>query len=205
MDRFPVTDNPFSTRRVRPGAIPFLFPSGQNADILVDRLRNTAWWGEIVGPHGSGKSTLLASLLPVIEKSGRKVLAIALHDGQRRVPPNLRRDLQLERPGLLVVDGYEQLSYLSRLRLKWFCRRHAIGLLVTSHVSVGLPELFRTAVTAEVAANVVATLFAGHPPTPLLEKVPEIVARHGGDLRETLMELYDFYENLRSTSEQNVT
>lgn len=205
MDRFPVTDNPFSTRRVRPGAIPFLFPSGQNADILVERLRNAAWWGEIVGPHGSGKSTLLASLIPVIEQTGRKVLAIALHDGQRRMPPMLRRNLQREQPGVLIVDGYEQLSYLSRLCLKWFCRRHAVGLLVTSHVSVGLPDLFRTTVTAEVAANVVSALFAGHPPRPLLEKVPEIMARHGGDLRETLMDLYDFYETLHSTSGQNVT
>ena len=62
MPALPTSDNPFSTRRISPGAIPYVLPPGENAYALVDRLRQAGWWGEIVGPHGSGKSTLLATL-----------------------------------------------------------------------------------------------------------------------------------------------
>ncbi len=70
------SDNPFCTRWVRPGAIPFLFPPGENAEELADRLRQAGWWGEITGPHGSGKSALLAALTAAIEHapaSGRSL------------------------------------------------------------------------------------------------------------------------------------
>ena len=44
------------------------------------------WRGAIVGPHGSGKSTLLESLKPALAAAGLPCHAIALHDGQRRLP-----------------------------------------------------------------------------------------------------------------------
>ena len=56
--------NPFATRHVRPGAIPFHFPAETSAAQLVARLRELNWRGAIVGPHGSGKSTLLVALAP---------------------------------------------------------------------------------------------------------------------------------------------
>ena len=37
-----VSENPFCTRRVRPGAIPFLFPPDQTAEALIERLDETA-------------------------------------------------------------------------------------------------------------------------------------------------------------------
>jgi hypothetical protein len=205
MDQLPASDNPFSTRRIKPGAIPYLFSSDESVLSLVDRLRQTNWWGQIVGPHGSGKSTLLASLIPAIESAGHRTILVTLHDGQRRLSPNPRRDPRLCPPVVLIVDGYEQLSHWSRLTLKWFCRRRGAGLLVTSHDPVGLPELCRTTVTPELAAKVVGELFSGQAPPFLLEKASECLARHGGDLRETLMDLYDFYEHWRLTSGQNMT
>src|SRR5579859_6457327 len=77
--------NPFSTRCVRPGAIPFRFPPGESAATMVDRLERQGWWGQIVGPHGSGKSTLLAALLPELRRR-RALVTTSLHEDRRRLP-----------------------------------------------------------------------------------------------------------------------
>ena len=136
--------NPFASRWVQPGALPYLFPAGESMQMLLERLQINNWWGQIVGPHGSGKSTLLASLLPEMERFGRKPRLVALHDGQRRLPSAMMQWIGQERKGqnqILIIDGYEQLSYWSRFRLKHHCRRLGMGLLATSHHSVGLPDL----------------------------------------------------------------
>jgi len=187
--------NPFSTSRVRPGAIPYCFPPGQSAQGLVRRLRHSAWQGQIIGPHGSGKSALLAALIPAIEDAGRRTILIGLHDGQRRLPIDLKRPSPLDSSTVLIVDGYEQLGRLSRFRLKRFCRRHGIGLLVTAHRPVGLPELFHTATSLGLAQQVVAQLLGERGTLITSEDVAERFSRHGGDLRETLFDLYDLYEH----------
>jgi energy-coupling factor transporter ATP-binding protein EcfA2 len=189
--------NPFSTRRVRPGAIPFVFPPGDDAARLVDRLRQNGWWGEIVGPHGSGKSTLLAALVPLMETEGRRVVSYALHDGQRRLPIDLSKLPSAAEPMQLVVDGYEQLSHWSRWRLKQFVRRRNSGLLVTSHEPVGLPSLYRTETSLDLARTVVEHLVSQGDPRITREDVAEPFQAHAGDLRETLFALYDLYEARR--------
>ena len=186
--------NPFRTQRIRPGAIPFVFPADQNADRLALRLRLNGWWGEIIGPHGSGKSTLLATVIPAIQNAGKNTTLIELHDCQRRLPLDPERDRRLDCRMVLVVDGYEQLSYWSRFRLKRLCRRRGCGLLVTSHDSVGLPRLYRTAVTLRLAEQVIDRLL-GSSPSPLnTGELADCLTRHRGDLRETLFELYDLYQ-----------
>jgi len=191
------SQNPFCTRRVRPGVVPFVFPPGQDAEGLVDRLRQCGWWAEIVGPHGSGKSALLASLIPAIERAGLRTVLAALHDGQRRLPLDLSRDPRLHPPVVLIVDGYEQLSRWSRLALKCFCRRRDVGLLVTSHQPVGFPELYHTAPTLGLAEQIVRELMGGQelPLTP--EELTDCFSRRRGNLREMLFELYDLYEQRR--------
>src|ERR1700752_1716028 len=78
--------NPFATRWVRPGAVPYHFTDGTNAPGLIASLKANHWRGAIIGPHGSGKSTLLATLVPLIKAAGRHVRAISLHDRQRALP-----------------------------------------------------------------------------------------------------------------------
>jgi hypothetical protein len=121
------SENPFCTRRIRPGAIPFVFPAGEDAEALVRRLQQNDWRGEIIGPHGTGKSTLLATLLPAIERAGRRITLVALHDGQRRLPTDFDRDCRPCETMVLVVDGYEQLSRWRRWLLKRRCRRRNWG------------------------------------------------------------------------------
>jgi hypothetical protein len=192
-DRSAVSTNPFCARRIRPGAVPFLFPAGQDARQLVERLQHNAWWGQIIGHHGSGKSTLLAALVPEIERAGKPVLVIGLHDGARRMPGDFRLEVERAHAAIVAVDGYEQLSRWNRFRLKRFCHRCRLGLLVTAHAPVGLPDLFRTTVDAETAWNVVAQLQRDHAALVVPEDVAVRLADCDGDLRETLFDLYDLY------------
>jgi hypothetical protein len=196
-DQPATTENPFCSRRVRPGGIPYQFPSGQSAAHLVDLLRRNVWWGQIVGPHGSGKSALLATLMPDIERAGRRPLLVELHDGQRRLPLDLKRTPGLDRSTLLIVDGYEQLGFWQRLRLKGFCRRRGLGLLLVCHAPVGLPDLCHTSPNPELAQQIVGQLQRDYPAHVTAGDVAERFARHGGNMRELLFELYDLYEGRR--------
>ena len=191
--------NPFSTRYTRPGAIAFRFPPTFSAEGLVQRLRAQGWNGAIVGPHGSGKSSLLAVLVPAIRATGKSVLLIELHDGQRRLPIRLQRRGDLHAGSVLVIDGFEQLSRLARWSLDRFRRSRQIGLVVTSHRPAGLPELYRTSTSVALAGEIVESLLAGQGRCISPEELAERYHARGGDLRETLFDLYDLYEQRRSS------
>jgi len=193
----PPGENPFCSRRVRPGALPYRFAAGETAAGLVRRLGRSGWRGQIVGPHGSGKSALLAALVPAIEEAGRPTFAIELHDGQRRLPLSLRRTPGLDGSTVLIIDGYEQLSHWQRFRVRRFCRRRGLGLLVTAHTAVGLPELWQTASDLELARQIVEQLQREYPSRVTSEDVAERFARREGDMREMLFDLYDLYEQRR--------
>lgn len=199
-----VFENPFRASRIQPGAIPYIFPDDVNAEVLVERLRQNDWRGEITGPHGSGKSTLLETLTPAIERAGRSLVLVVLHDGQRRLPRASFDDPRLQSPAVLAIDGYEQLSFFSRWTLKRFCRRRRLGLLVTAHRSMGFPPIFQTPVETRVAQQVVDRLLEGRSPPFTSEEVSRCFCLHHGDLRETLFALYDIYEDRRPSSGKNV-
>ncbi len=189
--------NPFSTRFIQPGAISFVFPEGTTAQSLVERLRVSGWWGQIVGAHGSGKSTLLATLDPLLREAGRTPLVIALHDGQRRLPISLARRPDLDATTLVVIDGYEQLSRTSRWFLKRRCRRQQWGLVVTAHQSVGLPELFETQTNLPLAREIVERLLANQQTGMRGDDITRAFEKHDGNLRDTLFDLYDLVEQRR--------
>jgi hypothetical protein len=199
--------NPFSTRFIRPGVIPFLFPPGLDAPGLVRALAVRGWRGAILGPHGSGKSTLLAALLPALREAGKEPVLVALHDGQRALPPEAWRDLRRRtgpRSRIAVIDGYEQLSCWQRWRLRRLCRHRGHGLLVTAHTPVGLPVLLRLCVTPQTAGRVVAQLLTAVPeaaaPRPGTAELAARLGRQSGNLREVLFQLYDDYERRRRSA-----
>jgi hypothetical protein len=192
--------NPFATAFVRPGALPYLFEEDASHELLIADLRSSGWWGQIVGPHGSGKSTLLATLLPLLEEAGRQPVCFTLHEGQRSLPPAASENTCWNNHTQVIVDGYEQLGWLARWRLKLTCRCRRAGLLVTAHKNVGLPKLWQTATSDELAWQLVSQLM-NISPTTLGEAVitrADVIAcrhRHGENLREALFELYDLYEH----------
>jgi hypothetical protein len=190
--------NPFASRCVCPGAVPFFFPPGQGVADLVERLRTFGWRGQIVGGHGTGKSTLLAVLLPELRRAGREPVVMTLHGGRRTVSAEEWRALRLAEescPGVqVVVDGFERLSRWRRFRLRWRCRRRGHGLLVTAHDDIGLPDLYRTEVTAELAGRVLDHLLPGPRRSISETDLAERLTRHAGNLREALFDLYDLFE-----------
>jgi len=123
-----------------------------------------------------------------------------LSDRQRRIPTDFYQSAQQNSQDQWIIDGYEQLGWWARRRLERHCKRYGSGLLVTSHQSTGLPTIWRTTVDAELAHRVVAYL-AGQsglakftvPDNRLLESLDS----NGGNLREVLFDLYDFYEQHR--------
>ena len=185
--------NPFSTRFIRPGAVSYVFVDGEDANTLVSRLAGLGWWAQVVGPHGSGKSTLIAHLVEPLERAGHRAAVFALRDGQRRLPRGWEADVAQRAAGMVVIDGYEQLSYFSRWWVAWRCCRRRWGLLVTAHHDVGFPTLLRTASSLATAQAVVDQLLGDNDRGIDHEAVAESYAG-AGSVRETLFALYDRYE-----------
>lgn len=195
-DSSALPSNPFSTRFICPDAAGYLFPDGTDAMHLVAELRDTAWWAQIVGPHGSGKTTLLHTLMPRMEEAGRSVQLYALHESDRRlaVPRSTRRGWNSQTQ--VVIDGYEQLDWLSRARLRRNCRSRGAGLLVTTHDPIGLPHLWRTETSLELAQSLVSRLVPSKYTSWITaEDVSCAFSAHRGNLREMLLALYDVFED----------
>lgn len=185
--------NPFSTRFIRPGALAYIFPAGASASGLAQQFIQQGCCGQIIGPHGSGKSTLLAALTQALTELGRPVRLIALHQGQRRLPALAH--LALPPRAVLIIDGYEQLSWWSQRRVQADCRRHEFGLLVTAHRDAGLPTLYRVEPSAAVTQAVVRRLLGDTTGNITAARVAAEFDAADGNIRETLFRLYDLYEN----------
>ena len=166
----------------------------------MGRLRANHWKGQIIGPHGSGKSALLATLLPALE-ADRRLRCVALHAGERWL--NFRRQdwAELSANSLLVIDGYEQLGGLARWFVWCQCRRRRCGLLATAHRDVGLPTLLKMSPQLDLAIDLVRGLLP--PDNRAIHDVEIETAwrRRGGNVRETLFDLYDLFE-LRRISDR---
>ena len=187
--------NPFATRFTRPGELDFLFPTGETAATLVDRLAAQAWRGQIVGPHGTGKSTLLHTLAHELRRRGREIAWFTLHGGQRGLDITAAQAAAWNDATQVIVDGYEQLSWWSRAWLKRTTRRQGAGLLATTHLDAGLPTLFVMQGDEALAQQIVGQLLADR---KLLHVTADDVSRcyrqHAGNVREMLFALYDLHE-----------
>jgi energy-coupling factor transporter ATP-binding protein EcfA2 len=188
--------NPFATRFTRPGALEFSFPDGVTAQTLIERLAAQGWWGQIVGPHGSGKSTLLQTLRAALADAGRDVVGFRQRPRERRLAVAHAETRHWSSATLVVIDGYEQLGWLSRRWIKSACRRAGAGLVATTHVDVGLPLLWTTAPSEALARQLVARLLASEE-RPLIDDadVSRCYQQHAGNLREMLFALFDLYES----------
>jgi len=190
---------------------------------LVRELADKSWRAAIVGPHGSGKSTLLETLKPALVEAGCHLVAISLHDGEHRLarsvwqdlkcvgesPVSARRDIPAgslavssDSRQLLIIDGYEQLSWLERWRVDRFCRDSGIGLLVTSHAAVRFPVRIPTLIVTTPSLPLVSQLvddLASKVSTPITpEDVAASHACHGSNVRDIFFDLYDRHELRRS-------
>jgi energy-coupling factor transporter ATP-binding protein EcfA2 len=193
--------NPFCSRFVRPGALPYLFPAGASANQLVERLRMTAGWGQIIGPYGTGKSTLLATLVAALKEAQTSTVLVTLHDDQSALPETIHAASVAG--GILAVDGFEKLSGWRRFWLRRVCRRVGAGLLVTAQADVGLPTLWETEINEPIAWRIIARLTEGQDITMSTNEIKSLLDRHHGNLREVLFELYDHYEEASRSKSHN--
>ncbi|MEM8735970.1 MAG: hypothetical protein AAGG44_17205 [Planctomycetota bacterium] len=173
--------NPFATRYVRPGAIPWVGDANARLDSIHKRFETLGERAAVIGPHGSGKTTLLHHLVPRLLdewefiapdgtssrrtsdglKPGRPAgkgtgTWIQLRRCQTHGVCELRPWPIMSRGQLLVLDGLEQLYWHQRFFLlaDQFCRRYR--LLVTSHrPSWQIPELWNTSVDAATAVKII--------------------------------------------------
>lgn len=193
--------NPFSSRYVRPGAVPFVYEAGDSADVLAERFLQGNGPAAIVGPHGSGKSTLLSELRDALRRRGCDVSAYELHDGGRR--SEALGSSTIGPRTVVTIDGFEQLAWWRRAIVARRVRAARARLLVTVHRESSWPVLYRTRTSVELAVALARQLPARHASPADGDFVAEAEVRrlfdlYGGDLREVLFRLYDLYELRRS-------
>ncbi len=178
-------DNPFASHRI--DRLRFR-PQGKAWPELLERVADLGWRAAIVGAEGAGKSALLGELathapapatLVVLDRDTRHPIAAV----RARLPRPASRDR------VLLLDGAELLR-----PLEWWWLRHAAGhlrgLVVTAHRPGRLPTLITCRTSPALLKELVAELAPERLAwlEPLLE---DLFERHGGNVRECLLELYD--------------
>ena len=183
-------DNPFSTDRVL--KIRYR-PRGWTWDELLSRLASLDYRAAIVGPEGRGKTTLLQDLEPHLAALGFGVKHLRLTRERPSFPRQwLRRFFDEVGPAdVLLFDGAEQLSRWGWWRFRRMARR-ARGVVTTSHRPGMLPTLVECDTDVELLREIVQDL-ATHAAPVNAEPVDSLFARHDGNVREALRELYDRY------------
>jgi hypothetical protein len=189
-------DNPFRVARVL-SAIRYEVPAGSDdekrggAVSLLPRLEALRYRAAIVGPHGSGKTTLLEDLSVVLAERGFRITHVRLDADDPRLPREWRSSARLlNERDIVCLDGAEQLGPIAWRRFRWQARR-AGGLIVTTHTHGRLATLLECTTSVTLLHRIIQRLapdgLAAAPPAA------DLFARHRGNLRDALRELYDVY------------
>lgn len=185
--------NPFATRHTRPGRLPAL--DGQGVAIDMDALANSCLAvpaASLEGPHGHGKTTIMTGLIEHLAARGITVILVRMvtaADGRRALAAVLRAV-----PGTLVcIDGWERVGRLLAAAVLVVARCRRVRVLVTAHRSAGVPVAMRCGTSARLLEALVDRL-PDHGGRIVAADVADAFARHGGNLRESLYDLYDRFE-----------
>ena len=186
--------NPFATRFVRPGVLPFRFNEGSSINDLMDQLMLHRWRGQIIGPHGSGKSTLLSALTAELDRQGRTVWTIRDCPALGTIAEIWRDSREWNERTQMVVDGFECLPWWQRWLLVLLCKQRRCGLLVTAHHDLGIPWLYQTSTSLPTAQAIVRQLLPEGSDCFTNAEIACCFHRVNGNVRELLFTLYDLYE-----------
>jgi hypothetical protein len=172
-------DNPFAVHRVLRERYRLSTVEWQE---LMARLERLGRRGGIVGPRGSGKTTLLEDLAGRLEGQGWQIRLLRFNRDRRRLGSLARWDAG----DFVLCDGAEQLSFLDWRRLA-LRAASAGGLVITTHRAGRLPVLHRCETSPELLHGLAASLGE----RLSTRECGELHARHHGNLRAALSELYD--------------
>lgn len=178
-------DNPFAVHRVLPQR--YRLSEADWARLLA-RLAAQGFRGAIVGRHGAGKTTLLEDLAARLAGAGWRLRWVRLSRETPTLSASLARATFAELGGgdCVLLDGAEQLGPIGWAWFRWRVRR-AGGLILTAHAAGRLPTLWRCetspALLGEIVGALGVELAAG--------EAAALHARHAGNLRAALRELYD--------------
>ncbi len=184
-----LTHNPFSAARFAPGVVPWFGEAPDDLARMVERATRSGACHQLVGAHGTGKSTLLAHLDLEARRRGASVVRFR---GSRGLPV-ARLAALARRPGarLVLCDELEELgTTIAFAALSLFARSVRAGLVVSAHRDLGVPTLARRRVDAATARWVIDHLTGSRFPERDASLEARL-ARHAGNLREVLFELYD--------------
>lgn len=219
------TSNPFSTQSTSPGNVVYRFTTGVSGtskhtvnsglEVLLGKLQS-ARRCVIVGPHGTGKSTLLHTFLPKLQKAFPKVVFQQLsNDPSVGLVKRIRTRIQaskrirkqlyaLPKGGLLVIDGWEQLSWLARRRIASSSLTQGVTLLVTSHRRLpSWTSIHETRISPEMVRSLAKDLLreSPHKIQKLVDhqlKTRAVDART--NVRDLWFEMYDVVEDARQNT-----
>ena len=182
-------DNPFAVQRA--AALAYRL-DGVSWERLLAQFAALGRRAALVGPEGRGKTTLLEELSRRLRAEGWRIRAVTLRRGERRLQRAVaERLLAGAGPGdLLLVDGAQELAPLAWHRLR-FASRPAGGLLVTTHREGLLPTLHACRTSPALLAELIDELAPDERRRAALPSAAELFARHGGNLREALLDAYD--------------
>lgn len=180
-------DNPFRAERLH--RLRFR-PQGTTWPALLERLAALDYRGGIIGGEGRGKTAFLLELAERLPAAGLEPRLLRLERGQRRLGVGERQALAAPEPRtLLLVDSGGDLSRRGWRELARLAAR-AAGLVVTTHRPGPLPTLLACATNADLLERLVADLLPAEE-RPARGAIERLFARHRGNLRAALAELYD--------------
>ena len=190
--------------RVRPGDNPFRSEAVDGLGycpeavggwgVVEARWREAGYRGALVGPRGHGKTTLLFALAQRYRGGGlrlpagwpRAALVYRLPQGRSRLPGVWRGRVRSDRR-LVAIDGYERLGWWDR----WLLGRRRGPTLVTAHRPTGLPTVVQCRTDGALLGRLIGRLSPAAAARLTGAEVEALRARHGGDVRLALRELYD--------------
>lgn len=206
-DPIVVKSNPFSTKFIQPGALSYWFQSADSTTDITNRFLNSPSRNAlIVGPHGTGKSTLIQAIIDEIHQLDRfpAIHHVRLSSDGTASSCMARSSRSWRQNDCIIIDGIEQISFLSRIRLLVASKRNRWRILATAHRAFrGFEVLFQTEMNDQIAFEVILRLLADYPADyreRLLRSIEwnESRNQHRDNLRETLFDMYDWWH-------QNVT
>jgi hypothetical protein len=162
---------------------------------LLDRLSALGRRAALVGPQGSGKTTLLRDLGARLEVSGFAVTRIQLNEANPGIPRRVWLELAWGPRAFVLLDGAERLGRLGWLAFS-SATRHADGVVITTHEPGRLPTLAECSTSPEMLADLVEELLCSRPEW-LDATCRDLFAKHDGNLRDALRELYDRFATTR--------